>query len=564
MTMRDKFTSHTEDPNELCGCFQCMCDPEHYRRRDLFAFCAGMEQGRTENPPTWVDTIDPSTAIWVPSSMTDEEAEAELNRIHPLPPELEDKTEKITASKDETEMSGTFTTNTEPSERLSSQHTGQARWAYILAEKHPDEIMYVADYGWHRYDGTRWVEDLDGAVATRLVLQLLRTRRSQENVDQDTLREIISCERASGINGVLSIASKLPQLHRTVADLDADPNLLNTANGTVDLLTGEFRPHDPADRITKVTRAACDPDATSKTWTKFLASSLPDAEVRGFLQRYLGYALSGRVTEHVLCILFGEGRNGKGVFYEALTYALGSYADAAVPELFLENKGMHKTFEMSLRGLRLVTVSETGQGAQLAAATVKRLVGGDRITANLMRRNPVTFTPSHSPLLVTNHLPKVRGDDPALWARLRVVPFDVVIPEADRVKDLPQRLEIDADAVLAWMLAGRRDYLDRGDLAAPEAVKVATAGYRRAQDAIEQFLEQVTEKDPSGKAEFPVLYQRWTAWADRNDFPPLAKGEFKKALESREIAVRKGTGGKNFVYGYTITGPKLKVSVDGQ
>ena len=446
--------------------------------------------------------------------------------------------------------------------RLSRQHSGQARWAYLLAEHHANDVMFVTGLGWFAYDGTRWTEDPDGVVATRLLLALLRAGRSQESVDKDALSEIASCERASGLAGVLSIAAKLPEFHCTVADLDADPNVLNVANGTVDLLDGTLRAHDPDDRITKVTRAAYRPESRSVAWERFLESSLPDAEVRTFLQRYAGYALSGRVTEHILTILHGEGRNGKGVFYGALNHALGSYAGIGESELFLDRRGAHTTGEMDLRGLRLVTVSETGQGAQLAAATVKRLVGGDRIKARRMHRDFVESEPSHSPFLVTNHLPKVRGDDPALWARLRVVPFGVVIPEADRVKDLPVSLELDADAVLAWMLAGRRDYLDRGDLAAPEAVKVATAGYRRAQDAVEQFLDQACEKTIGGRALFSQMYSRWSAWAERAGHEPLQKGEFRKALESRGIAVRLSSKRQNEVHGYVLPTLRLKVSTE--
>lgn len=450
---------------------------------------------------------------------------------------------------------------TEPALKLSRQHTSQAHWAYVLAENHADDLMFVHGLGWFAYDGARWTEDPDGASATQKLLALLRVARSHEMVDKDTLSEIASCERASGLAGVLSIASKLDGLHCTVADLDADPNVLNVANGTVDLLDGTVREHDPADRITKVTRAAFRPEARSEAWEKFLKSSLPDPEVRAFLQRYAGYALSGRVTEHILTILHGEGRNGKGVFYGALNHALGSYAGIGESELFLDRRGAHTTGEMDLRGLRLVTVSETGQGAQLAAATVKRLVGGDRIKARRMHRDFVEFDPSHSPFLVTNHLPKVRGDDPALWARLRVVPFGVVIPEADRVKDLPERLELDADAVLAWMMAGRRDYLERGDLAAPEAVNGATARYRTAQDAVSQFLDQVCEKTDGGRALFSQTYTRWSAWAERAGHEPLQKGEFRKALESRGVVVRLSSGKKqNEVHGYVLPALRLKVS----
>ncbi|MEU4705580.1 phage/plasmid primase, P4 family [Nocardia salmonicida] len=442
--------------------------------------------------------------------------------------------------------------------RLSTLHTGHARWAYILAEKHGDELMYVSGIGWHFYDGARWVEDRDAAVAKRRVLALLRAGRSQQNVDGDTLREIVSCERASGVSGVLSIASALESFHCTVEDLDADPHLLNVANGTVDLRSGELGSHDPADRITKVTRAAYRPEARSDVWEQFLESSLPDADTREFLQRYIGYALSGRVTEHVLVILIGAGRNGKGVFYGAVTHALGSYAGIGEPELFLDRKGAHPTGEMDLRGLRLVTVSETGQGAQLANGTVKRLVGGDRMKARRMRMDFVEFEPSHSPLLVTNHLPKVRGDDPALWARLRVVPFDVVIPEAARQKDLPERLELDADAVLAWALSGRREYIKREDLAAPEAVRVATENYQRAEDAVTQFLEQVTER--GNQCLYGELYQRWVGWAERNDYPPMKKSEFRAALATRGVSVRTaGANKQNTVFGYSLPTRKLLI-----
>lgn len=451
-------------------------------------------------------------------------------------------------------------TTPEAEPKLSRQHTGQARWAYVLAENHADTLMFVTGLGWFAYDGTRWTEDPDGAVATQKLLALLRVARSHEIVDKDTLSEISSCERASGLAGVLSIAAKLPALHCSVDQLDADPNVLNVANGTVSLLDGTLRNHDPADRITKVTRAAYRPESRSVAWEIFLKSSLPDAEVRAFLQRYAGYALGGRVTEHILTILHGEGRNGKGVFYGALNHALGSYAGIGESELFLDRRGAHTTGEMDLRGLRLVTVSETGQGAQLAAATVKRLVGGDMIKARRMHRDFVEFEPSHSPFLVTNHLPKVRGDDPALWARLRVVPFGVVIPEADRVKDLPARLELDADAVLAWTMAGRRDYLDRGDLAAPEAVKGATAGYRRAQDAVTQFLDQVMEVDTEEKALLSTVYSRWTVWATKNEQPPLAKKAFREALEARNVPVRISTGKQNYVFGYRLPDRKLVLS----
>src|SRR5262249_33336795 len=144
---------------------------------------------------------------------------------------------------------------------------------------------------------------------------------------------------------------------------------------------------------------------------------------------------------------------------------------------------------MDLLGARFVVVSETEQDRRLAEATMKRLTGGDTIRARRMRQDFVEFEPSHLAVLVTNCLPKVRGDDPAVWRRIRVVPFNVVIPEADRDAELPERLEAEADAVLSWAVAGYADYCARG-LSEPESVLVATDTYKKNSDAVSRFIDE--------------------------------------------------------------------------
>lgn len=437
--------------------------------------------------------------------------------------------------------------------KLSRQHEGQARWAYLLAENHADRLLYVSGLGWHWYDGTRWSEDPDKVHAKRAVLDLLRQVRSAVEIDQDMLREIAVMQKASAVNGVLDLASILPEFHVTVEDLDADPYLLNVANGTLDLHECTLRPHSPADRITKVTRAAYDPDAGSASWDAFLASSLPKLPVRAFLQRYVGLALVGRVVEHILAIGIGRGANGKSVFIKAVDYALGDYAGTPSPELFNRAEGTHSAPEMALMGKRWVAVSETGEGASLSVATTKRLVGGDSITARRLYGNEVTFAPTHTAMLITNHLPKVRGDDPAIWRRLRVIPFEVVIPEKDRKSDLDERLEAEADAILLWALQGLDAY-DTTGLDAPEEVLAATNSYRKREDAVEQFLEQVCEKGSDFKVTLMSLNLHWTQWAKANDQPGLTKPEFVAALRQRGYEVRRGTASKVFVHGLNLAG----------
>jgi len=417
-------------------------------------------------------------------------------------------------------------------------HSGQLRMAYRLANSpHRDKLLHVHGVGWHRWDGKRWAYD-DQGHAVRAARDVLR-RALQASLDLDTdaakaiRRDVDRCSSATGAAGVLTLAGSMTPFAATVADLDADPYLLNVANGTLDLRTGQLRDHDPADRCTKVTAAAYRPDDTGGPWHTFLERVLPDAEVRSFLQRLTGVALLGRVVEHVLPIATGVGANGKGVFTRSVEFVLGDYAATAESDLFMSRDGQHSTGQMDLLGRRWVTVSETDHGRQLAEATMKRLTGGDTIKARRMRQDFVEFTPSHTPLMVTNHLPAVRGDDPAIWRRIRVIPFAVVIPAAEQDKHLDERLQLQADAVLSWAVAGWRDYTDRGGLDEPEAVKVATRAYRLDSDPVARFIADECIVTPHGYVRAGELYTRWQRWSAEDGAAELAVKAFAQALERK-------------------------------
>lgn len=424
-------------------------------------------------------------------------------------------------------------------------HSGQARMAYRLAGSHHNRLLYVTGIGWHAWDGTRWRAD-DRGAAKRAVLEVLRVALGQSLADKDLRADVKRCESAAGVAGVLDLAAALEPFAATVHDLDADPYLFNTANGTLDLRTGSLRPHRPGDRITKVSRAAYEPTADGQSWERFLAQVLPDAEVRGFLQRVAGVALAGLVLEHVLVILTGTGANGKGTAYKAVNHALGDYASTAEPDLFMHRQGAHPTGEMDLLGVRLVVVSESEKDRRLAEATMKRLTGGDTIRARRMRQDFVEFTPSHTAILVTNHLPKVSGDDPAIWRRLRVVPFDVVIPEADRDVHLDEQLQLDADAILSWAVAGYTDYVQRRGLDEPRSVLAATEDYQRSSDAVRRFLddEDAVVRLPSVAATTAQLHNRWVDWARSDGADELSARAFGQALDRLGFEVTKSNGAK--------------------
>lgn len=428
--------------------------------------------------------------------------------------------------------------------RVQGAMHAQAQFADGLAAASSGRHMFVPGMGWHYYDGKRWREDTDNARVLRALRGLLE-RTAAANIDNsDVLKAVRATSSATQMEGVLRIARASSELVRDVDALDANAQVLNVANGTLDLRTLELHPHDPADGITKVTRASWVPgtDWRATRWASFLAEVLPDEDVRGYLQRYVGLALLGEVREHKLVVLTGTGRNGKGVFYGAVSWALGDYAVSAEPDLFMHREGAHPTGQMDLRGARWVIVSETESGRRLADATVKRLTGGDAIRARRMGKDFVQFEPSHTAAMVTNHLPRVSAEDAALWARLRVVPFHVVVPDDRQDAALPAKLKHEADAVLSWAVEGLRDYYARG-MAEPDAVSVATNTYRDDNDDLAEFLDERTEHTAGPGATVTELHDAWTVWCQSRRLDAEGRKAFAETLRRRgfeTIHTRKG------------------------
>lgn len=431
------------------------------------------------------------------------------------------------------------------------QHSGQVRMAYRLAAAHTDELLHVHGLGWHHWTGQRWEPDTVGA-APRAVLDVLRTALTESLDDKELRRDVRKCESSSGVAGVLDLAAALTPFATTVDRLDADPFLLNVANGTVDLSTGQLRPHQPADRITKLCRAAYLPGTESELWQAFLSRVLPDESVRGFLQRLVGVALLGEVREHLLPILTGTGANGKSVFDKAVRWTLGDYAATAEPELFMHREGAHPTGEMDLMGRRLVAVSETDKDRRLAEATMKRLTGGDTIKARRMRQDFVEFTPSHVALLITNHLPRVSGDDEAIWRRIRVVPFDVVIPADEQDRQLDTRLQLEADGILTWAITGWHDYHERG-LDEPATVRDATNTYHQESDAVARFIDDCcTTTSPVMKATTGQLFEAWERWRAGDGTEAMSQKAFGQALDRRGHPVTSRSGDRRWRGGIAV------------
>lgn len=428
-------------------------------------------------------------------------------------------------------------------------HSGQLRIAERFVNAYSNRLLYVHGIGWHYWAGTHWMEDKDGKVRRRVISLLKEVRHEavdlQAKPRDALLADVKRCESSGGVTGVLELAKHMHPMTVAAEEINADPGLFNARNGTMNLETGKLQRHNPRNMITKCAGTAIDPNAHSELFDTFLSEVLPDEDVRGYLQRVLGVSMLGMVREHIMPILTGVGGNGKSVCIEAVLAAFGDYGLTVDPKLIVRTKHeRHATFLADLHGARLVVTSETDEGDVLAAATVKRLTGGDKIRANRMRENPFEFTPSHSLVYVTNFRPKVNGDDKAMWRRLTVVPFDVVVAEPDVT--LPEKIKGQLPAVLAWVYQGWREYQRQG-LNPPLAVLDRTENYRSENDPLSQFLaEQCVFGNPLMKVKAKSLYEAWAVWAMKQGQPAITNVDFGRRVSER-FEKKHSSGGVQYV-----------------
>src|SRR5215208_3158020 len=380
------------------------------------------------------------------------------------------------------------------------------------------------------YDGRHWVRDDTGEVE-RLMKATVRGIYAEASEAEDSQeRKAIAdhakrSESAKRINDALRLARSEPSIPILPRELDADPWLLNVLNGTVDLRTRELRQHDRKDLITKLAPVEYDPDAKASTFEAFMVRMLPSEALRRFVQRVIGYAAAGVVSEEVLVILYGVGANGKSTLVNVVMEALGDYAMQAAPELLLAKNGSHPTELADLFGARFVASVETDEGRRLAEGLVKQLTGRDPIKARRMREDFWQFDPTHTVFLATNHRPEVKGTDHAIWRRVKLVPFEVAIPESEQDKRLAEKLRGELPGILAWIVQGCLEYQREG-LGEPDEVKAATQGYRSEMDVLAAFIEDRCVVHPKAHVGATPLYRAYKDWCEDAGESQLTQTKF--------------------------------------
>jgi putative DNA primase/helicase len=322
----------------------------------------------------------------------------------------------------------------------------------------------------------------------------------------------------------------------TVDQLDRNPWLLNVNNGVLDLRTGDLRSHRRQDLMTRFAPVRYDPEATCPTWLAFLDRIMNgNQNLIQFLQRAIGYTLTGSARERVLFMLHGGGANGKSTLLETISTLLGDYAKSTRAETLLV-----KTYDggipndlAALKGARFVSTSETEDGKRLAEALVKALTGGDTISARFLRGEFFTFRATFKLWLATNHKPTIRGSDNAIWDRIKLIPFEIRIPDEEQDKELPAKLQLEQPGILAWAIRGCLDWQRLHGLGEPLEVRVATANYRQDMDVVATFIEDCCVAANGAQVPAKQLYDAYRSWCEQSGERPVTQKTFGLRLQEK-------------------------------
>lgn len=425
-----------------------------------------------------------------------------------------------------------------------------------LIARHGRDIKFCHSWNkWLVWDGKRWKIDDTGGVERRAKETILDLYQQALNMPEDERRKMIDHARRSEssmrIKAMVSMAeSEAPIL---AEELDQDPWLLNCNNGTVDLRTGELRPHKREDYITKLAPVNYEV-ADCPLFAGFLNRIMDGNDnLINYIQRAIGYSITGDTREQVIFMPYGSGANGKTTLIEILREALGDYAAHTPPETLLLKEGNGISNDIArLKGARMVTAAEVEEGKKLAESLVKQMTGGERMTARFMRAEFFEYKPTFKLWLATNHKPIIKGTDNAIWRRIHLIPFNVTIPEPERDKDLINKLKAELSGILYWIIDGCLIWQREG-LGTPEEVRQATNMYKEEMDIMGGFINECCTVDPVAEIKAKELYQAYIEWCrDNGDKYPLSQKSFGMRLAERGFQKRKSTGGLYKYYGITL------------
>jgi len=377
---------------------------------------------------------------------------------------------------------------------------------------HPwkQDLIWTSKY-W-RADDTAMVERYAKETARRIYCE------APNHPDDEHRKQLAKWAAASEdlkhIRAMIALARSEPGIALLPDEMNANQSLFNCLNGTVNLQTGKLQPHCKDDFITKLAPVKYEPDVVSLLWDKCLKKWMADNnDLIGYLQRVIGYALTGSVKEECIWFFYGDGANGKSTFLGTMLALFGDYGMQAVPEMLLRRSyESHPTERADLFARRFVATIEIDEGKHFAEAILKQITGGDRIRARFMYKDFFEFEPSHKLFLAANHKPIITGMDQAMWRRIKLVPFTVTITQEEMNRNLKDDLKKELPGILNWAIKGCQKWQESG-LGEPDEIRQATADYKAEQDKLGEFLVERCFLNPELKTPASLLLDAYQEWS---------------------------------------------------
>ena len=431
--------------------------------------------------------------------------------------------------------------------------------------QHKDHIRSLGSAkAWLIWDGSRWKPSGYSEVfkyGLETVKSIPREVESAGSIQEAQKIEkwAETSENEPKTRAMLNMAANHPELLTSASAFDADKMKLNCLNGVVDLATGKLLERDPNDLHTKLVNVKFDPDARCPVFIRFMMQvTCYDRYLFQWLQRALGYALTGSVQEQVLFICYGIGANGKSTLLETISKILGDYSTNVDFELFLTNhKSDVRIMEAvgEMKSIRLALASEVDSTKRFNESLVKRLTGGDTLRGTKLHTGAFQFEPNHKLWFLTNHLPFARDGSHGYWRRIKIIPFDARFEGEALDSTLPDKLWAEREGILAWLVRGAKEWVDalnsNGDttgLGSCAAVDRCVEQYRLDNDHTTRFIDECLVLEDGvgnlGARELYHAYQTW--WRGNQDEDIPSEAIFSQRMEERGLKKRRTKAG--FVY----------------
>lgn len=419
--------------------------------------------------------------------------------------------------------------------------------AEYFAQYYAGRVKHCAEMDkWLVWDGKRWAVDSSSQImvlAGKCIRSMYDFLSGMEPPQRTQLfKHATKSEDANKLSSMVKLARGYMSV--SVDALDQDPWLLNAPTGIIDLHDGLLGKHDPSKNMTKIINAEYDPAAACPTFERFIESTFDgNLNVIGFVQRFLGYCLTGITREQQFVIAWGSGRNGKGTLLNLITDILADYAKTTPTEVLYAKKFDKPSNDIArLNGARFVLASEGERGKRLDEPLVKKMTGQDVLAARFLYKETFEFMPQFKIILMTNDKPSASEDDAALWARIQLVPFTRKFEGAAQDKNLKEKLSREMSGILNWLIKGCLAWQREG-LAPPEEVVQATQEYRGENDRLRDWINECCETGPDKNSNSKALYKSFIAWSMSGGEKNIMKLKyFNAALEKKGFYKYPGGG----------------------